>query len=72
MKTRITELFGIEHPIIQGGMHHVGLAEPEIQSRLLNAGAIAHFQSPAEMGQRVQQDYTRWGQLIRDKHIASE
>ena len=27
MKTRITELFGIEHPIIQGGMHHVGYAE---------------------------------------------
>jgi len=27
MKTRITELLGIEHPIIQGGMHHVGLAE---------------------------------------------
>src|SRR3546814_5087347 len=27
MKTKITELFGIEHPIIQGGMHYVGLAQ---------------------------------------------
>jgi NAD(P)H-dependent flavin oxidoreductase YrpB (nitropropane dioxygenase family) len=27
MKTRITDLFGIEHPIIQGGMHYVGFAE---------------------------------------------
>jgi len=27
MRTRITELFGIKYPIIQGGMHHVGLAE---------------------------------------------
>lgn len=27
MRTRITELFGVEYPIIQGGMHHVGLAE---------------------------------------------
>ncbi|MFK4384694.1 NAD(P)H-dependent flavin oxidoreductase YrpB (nitropropane dioxygenase family) [Bradyrhizobium sp. USDA 3397] len=27
MKTAITELFGIEHPIIQGGMHYVGFAE---------------------------------------------
>ena len=27
MKTAITELFGIEHPIIQGGMHFVGFAE---------------------------------------------
>jgi len=26
MQTRITELFGIQHPIIQGGMHYVGLA----------------------------------------------
>ena len=27
MKTAITEMFGIEHPIIQGGMHYVGFAE---------------------------------------------
>jgi len=27
VKTAITELFGIEHPIIQGGMHYVGFAE---------------------------------------------
>ncbi|PWR20784.1 NAD(P)H-dependent flavin oxidoreductase [Zavarzinia compransoris] len=26
MKTRITELLGIQHPIVQGGMHFVGLA----------------------------------------------
>ena len=27
MKTAMTELFGIEHPIMQGGMHWVGFAE---------------------------------------------
>ncbi len=27
LTTRITELFGIEHPVIQGGMHYVGFAE---------------------------------------------
>ena len=27
MKTRITELFGIEHPVVQGGMQWVGKAE---------------------------------------------
>ena len=27
MKTKITELFNIQHPIIQGGMHYVGFAE---------------------------------------------
>ena len=38
MKTRITELFGIEHPIIQGGMHHVGYAE--MASAVSNAGGL--------------------------------
>ena len=38
MRTRITELFGIEHPIIQGGMHCVGLAE--LASAVANAGGL--------------------------------
>jgi nitronate monooxygenase len=38
MKTRITELLGIEHPIIQGGMHFVGLAE--LASAVSNAGGL--------------------------------
>lgn len=38
MKTRITELFGIEHPIVQGGMHFVGLAE--LASAVSNAGGL--------------------------------
>src|ERR1043165_3758825 len=38
MKTRITELFGIQHPIIQGGMHFVGLAE--LASAVSNAGGL--------------------------------
>ena len=38
MKTRITELFGIQHPILQGGMHFVGLAE--LASAVSNAGGL--------------------------------
>lgn len=38
MKTRITKLLGIEHPIIQGGMHHVGLAE--MAAAVSNAGGL--------------------------------
>ena len=38
MKTRITELFGIQHPIIQGGMHFVGFAE--LASAVANAGGL--------------------------------
>jgi NADH:quinone reductase (non-electrogenic) len=38
MKTRITELFGIKHPIIQGGMHFVGFAE--LAAAVSNAGGL--------------------------------
>jgi NAD(P)H-dependent flavin oxidoreductase YrpB (nitropropane dioxygenase family) len=38
MKTRITELFGIQHPIIQGGMHFVGLAD--LAAAVSNAGGL--------------------------------
>ena len=38
MKTQITELFGIEHPIIQGGMHFVGFAE--LAAAVSNAGGL--------------------------------
>ena len=48
------------------------LADKEIQDKLLGVGAIAHFQDPAQMGQRIQNDYGRWGQIIRDKGIAPE
>lgn len=38
MKTVITEMFGIEHPIIQGGMHYVGFAE--MAAAVSNAGGL--------------------------------
>jgi nitronate monooxygenase len=38
MRTRITELLGIEHPIIQGGMHYVGFAE--LAAAVSNAGGL--------------------------------
>jgi NADH:quinone reductase (non-electrogenic) len=38
MKTRITEMLGIEHPIVQGGMHFVGLAE--LAAAVSNAGGL--------------------------------
>lgn len=38
MKTRITELFGITHPIVQGGMHYVGLAP--LAAAVANAGGL--------------------------------
>lgn len=43
MKTRITELFEIDRPIIQGGMHHVGLAE--MAAAVANAGGLGMITS---------------------------
>ena len=38
MRTRITELLGIENPIVQGGMHYVGYAE--LAAAVSNAGGL--------------------------------
>jgi NADH:quinone reductase (non-electrogenic) len=38
VKTAITEMFGIRHPIVQGGMHYVGFAE--LASAVSNAGGL--------------------------------
>jgi NAD(P)H-dependent flavin oxidoreductase YrpB (nitropropane dioxygenase family) len=38
VKTAITEMFGIRHPIVQGGMHYVGFAE--LTSAVSNAGGL--------------------------------
>jgi nitronate monooxygenase len=38
VKTAITDLFGIKHPIIQGGMHYVGFAE--LAAAVSNAGGL--------------------------------
>ena len=38
IRTRITERLGIEHPIVQGGMQHVGVAE--LASAVSNAGGL--------------------------------
>src|ERR1043166_1446796 len=37
-KTRFTEMFGIEHPIVQGGMQWVGRAE--LVAAVASAGAL--------------------------------
>ena len=38
IKTKITEMFNIEHPVIQGGMHYVGFAE--LAAAVSNAGGL--------------------------------
>lgn len=54
MKTRMTELLGIEHPIVQGGMHYVGLAE--LASAVSNAGGLGIITG---LTQRTPEDLAR-------------
>lgn len=56
MKTKITELFGIEHPIMQGGMHYVGFAE--LAAAVSNAGGIGTItgltqKTPADLANEI-------------------
>ncbi|AGH51666.1 MULTISPECIES: NAD(P)H-dependent flavin oxidoreductase [Sphingomonadales] len=56
MRTRITELFGIEHPIIQGGMHYVGFAS--LAAAVSNAGGLGLItgltqRTPELLGQEI-------------------
>jgi NAD(P)H-dependent flavin oxidoreductase YrpB (nitropropane dioxygenase family) len=56
MKTRITELFGIQHPVIQGGMHFVGFAE--MAAAVSNAGGLGIItgltqRSPADLANEI-------------------
>ncbi len=43
IQTRFTNTFGIEHPIVQGGMQNVGIAE--LVSAVANAGALGFLTS---------------------------
>ncbi len=56
LRTRFTEMFGVEHPIIQGGMQWVGKAE--LVSAVANAGALGFITaltqpSPEELAREI-------------------
>ena len=56
MKTAITEMLGIKHPIVQGGMHHVGLAE--MAAAVSNAGGLGIItaltqRTPADLANEI-------------------
>ena len=48
------------------------LSEKEVQDRLRDAGCIANFEGPTQMGQRVQNDYAKWGRVIRDRSVSND
>lgn len=57
MKTRITQLFNVKHPIIQGGMHYVGFAE--LASAVSNGGGLGIItgltqKTPEDLAKEIQ------------------
>ncbi|MCG8619376.1 MAG: nitronate monooxygenase family protein [Desulfobacterales bacterium] len=57
MKTKITQLFGIAHPIIQGGMHYVAFAE--LAAAVSNAGGLGIItgltqKTPGDLSQEIE------------------
>jgi len=61
IKTRFTEMFGVEHPIAQGGMQWVGKAE--LVSAVANAGALGFITA---LTQPTPEDLSREIQRTRD------
>jgi len=60
VKTRVTELFGIQHPIMCGGM--MWLAKPELCAAISNAGGLGNltagnYESGSDLGKAI--DKTR-------------
>ncbi len=56
LKTRVTELFGIEHPVIQGGMQRVSTAE--LVAAVANAGGLGFLSAltqptPAALAEEI-------------------
>ena len=56
LRTRFTELFGVAHPIVQGGMQWVGRAE--LAAAVANAGALGFITaltqpSPQDLAQEI-------------------
>lgn len=48
------------------------LSQKDVQERILGAGAIARYQSAADLQARITDDYTQWGKVVREKGMAAE
>jgi nitronate monooxygenase len=68
MRTRITELLGIEYPIIQGGMHYVGFAE--LAAAVSNAGGLGTITGLTQKSADDLRDEIRKCKSMTDKPFA--
>jgi NAD(P)H-dependent flavin oxidoreductase YrpB (nitropropane dioxygenase family) len=68
LKTRITELFGIKHPIVGGCMMHI--SGPEFVAAISNAGALGMMASALFDTQEKFRQAVRQTQALTDKPFA--
>ncbi len=68
IRTRITELLGIEHPIVQGGMQNVGLAE--LASAVSNAGGLGILTALAQPSPAALRDEIEKCRAMTDRPFA--
>jgi NADH:quinone reductase (non-electrogenic) len=67
-KTRITEMLGIEHPIVQGGMQNVGYAE--LASAVSNAGGLGTLTALTQPNPTALRDEIERCRSMTDKPFA--
>ena len=47
------------------------LDDKQVQDRIAETGAFAHFVAPAPFGEIIEKDYAKWGKVIRDNNITT-
>ena len=67
-KTRVTEMLGIEHPIVQGGMQNVGYAE--LASAVSNAGGLGTITALTQPSPAALRDEIERCRSMTDKPFA--
>jgi NAD(P)H-dependent flavin oxidoreductase YrpB (nitropropane dioxygenase family) len=67
-KTRVTEMLGIEHPIVQGGMQGVGYAE--LASAVSNAGGLGTLTALTQPSPQALRDEIERCRSMTDKPFA--
>lgn len=48
------------------------LSQPEVQQRILGAGAIAKFLPAAQLQKSLETDYAKWSKVVKDKGMVAE
>ena len=69
MKTRITEVFGIKHPIMLAGMNW--LTTPELVSAVSNAGGLGNLAISAHTPENLRSDRGDYDIVENDGSIVS-